>query len=122
MKAVFTEEYYKQQYDKFFQKYREDCDYEHDLQILTPDFSMLPEEHREKAIEVATKITAEKVAKTAEEELIKKMNMIKDIKEGRASLGYISKRQEIIAWHDLQEGFEFCCYCLAQFKQKYGIV
>ena len=47
--------------------------------------------------------------------------MIQDIKAGRASLGYTTASQEVRAQHDLNEGFEFSCYMLAEFKRKYNI-
>lgn len=121
MKTEFSENFYKENKDRLFEKYKNMCDYEHDLKILLPDFSALPEEAREKALEVATKITAKKVVDTAKKDLIKQKHMIEDIKAGRTALGYISKRQEVDAWYNLRIGFEFSCYMLAQFKKKYEI-
>lgn len=121
MKATHTKEYFEKHKAALFNRYRKDCDYEHDLSILLPDFSLLPVEVREKAEAVATKMYAEKVAETAKQELVKRMRMIQDIKAGNASLGYTTMCQEVRAWHDINEGFEFSCYMLAEFKQKYNI-
>ena len=116
-KTTHTKEYYEKYKAVLFERYKKDCDYEHDLLILLPDFSLLPAEAREKVI----KMYAEKVAETAKQKLIERMRMIQDIKAGRASLGYTTASQEVRARHDLNEGFEFSCYMLAEFKRKYNI-
>lgn len=121
MKATHTKEYYEKYKTVLSERYKKDCDYEHDLLILLPDFSLLPAEAREKAEAVAIKMYAEKVVETAKQKLIERMRMIQDIKVGRASLGYTTANQEVRAWHDLNEGFEFSCYMLAEFKRKYNI-
>lgn len=121
MKAIHSTEYFEKYKDDLFKRYRKECDYEHDLAILLPDFSELPAEAREKAEAVVTKMTAQKVVDVAKERLVKKMHSIKAIKDGKASLGYTTRNQEISAWHDLNEGFEFSCYMLAEFEHKYGL-
>lgn len=121
MKATHTKEYYEKYKAVLSERYKKDCDYEHDLLILLPDFSLLPAEAREKAEAVVIKMCAEKVAETAKQKLIERMRMIQDIKSRRASLGYTTVNQEVSAWHDLNEGFEFSCYMLAEFKRKYNI-
>lgn len=121
MATFYRAEYYELYNDVLFKKYKKDCDFEHQLQILLPDFSTIPEEARKIAEKTVTGIYAGKVAETATEDLLKKKGMIEDIKAGRASLGYISQTQEIREWHDLNEGFEFSCYMLKKFKEKYGI-
>lgn len=117
MKTTHTKEYYERYKAVLFERYKKDCDYEHDLLILLPDVSALPVEAREKVI----KMYAEKVAESAKKKLVERMQMIQDIKVGRASLGYTTENQEVSAWHDLNEGFEFSCYMLAEFKRKYNI-
>ncbi len=129
MKATHTKAYYDKYREEFFKKYREElfkkyskeCDYEHKLLILLPDLSALPAEQKAKAETVVTKLTAEKIANSAKQDLIEKMRMIQDIKSGRASLGYTTEQQEARAMHDLIEGFEFSCFMLSEFKSKYGI-
>ena len=121
MKATHTEEFFEKYEEALFERYKKDCDFEHDLSILLPDLSCLPEEAREKATEAVTKMTAKKVADAAKANLMKKMRAIAEIKAGRASLGFISKTQEVREWHDMVEGFEFSCFMLAKFRQKYGI-
>ena len=121
MKAVHTKEYYEKYRAELFEKYRGECDYETRLRWRLPDFETLPEGAREKAKVVCTRVMAEQVAKAAKEELLKKMSMIKAVKSGRASLGFTTVQQETREWHDLNEGFEFSCYMLAEFKKKYGI-
>lgn len=121
MKATHTAEYFEKYREQLFAKYEKECNFEYHLQISLPDFSQFGQEVREKVEPVMVKMEAQKVADTAKEDLLKKMHMIKEIKAGRASLGYTTRVQEIRAWHDLNEGFEFSCYMLSQFKKKYGI-
>lgn len=121
MKALRTKEYFEKHKEELFERYGRECDYEHDLAIMLPDFSTLPKEAREKAEAIVTKMYAEKVATIATETLLKKMRTIRSIKEGKASLGYISMTQEVRAWHDLNEGFEFSCFMLAEFKKRHDI-
>lgn len=121
MKATHTKEFFEKYEAELFMKYKKQCDFENDLAMLMPDFDMIPEEYREKAKSVVIKMEAEKVAKVATEELVKKMHMIEEIKSGHASLGFTTMVQEVSHMHDLVEGFEFSCYMLAQFKKKYKI-
>lgn len=121
MKAIHTKEYFEKYREVLFKRYRKECDYDHQLSILLPDLSALPAEQRAKAETAVAKMTAEKIVAVAKKELLKKMHMIQDIKAGRASLGYINQQQEVRAIHDLVEGFEFSCFLLAEFKNKYGV-
>ena len=116
MKPTYSEDYYRKQMDRMMRKYGEDADLERQLKIFV-DGVDLPEQ----AIEVVKKMYAQKVADACKADLIKKMNIIKDIRNGRAALGYTSERQEVEARHDLIEGFEFTCLCLADFQKKYGL-
>lgn len=123
MKAVYSEEYFRKYRNELLGKYKKDCDFEYSLRILLTgmDFTMLPNEMREKAESAYIQIQAKKVYEVEKAELMKKMKMIKDIKAGRASLGYTSRTQEVNAWHDMNEGFEFSCFMLAEFRKKYGV-
>lgn len=115
MKTMYSREYYEGNKDRLLEKYG--CDYENEIALLIPDFSALPEEAREKAEAVARQIAVKKVIATAEGDLRKTMSAIREIKAGRASLGYISKSQEIREWAEMQERFEFSCYMLSEFKR-----
>lgn len=121
MKALHTKEYFEKHKTDLFERYKRYCDFEHQLAILLPDFSNLPEEDRLKAEAIVTKVNAKKVVADVTGKLLKDMQMIKDIKEGRASLGYTTTTQEVNALHELNERFEFTCFMLAEFKSKYGI-
>lgn len=119
MKAVHSEEFFRQYQEELFEKYKRDCDFEGDLKMLLIDFPELPEEYREQARKVYTKMQASKVYETGKANLMNKQRMIKEIRSGKASLGYTTWSQEATAWHDLVEGFEFCCLMLADFKKKH---
>lgn len=117
MKARLTEKFYKKYQDRLFEKYKNECDFEYELKIYMMGLDTLPEETR-KLLETAY---AKEVYDTATKKLVEKMRMIKEIEAGRASLGYINESQGWTALHDLNEGFEFSCFMLAEFKKKYDI-
>lgn len=119
MKTMYSREYYESNKNRLLEKYG--CDYENEVRLFIPNFNALPEEERKKAEAVAKQIAVKKVIATAEEDLRKTMEAIREIKAGRASLGYISKPQEIREWAEMQERFEFSCYMLAELKRKYNI-
>lgn len=117
MKATHTKEYFEKHREALFEKYERQCDFERRLKILLPDLTTFPTA----AVEIVTKMYAERVAASAKEELLKKAHTIKEIRAGRASLGYTTVQQEVREWHDLNEGFEFSCYMLAEFKARHKI-
>lgn len=121
MQATHSVEYFEKYQKHLFEKYHRDCDFEKDLSLLLPDFSTLPDQVREQAVKITTKMYAQKVADKATEELKKKMAVIKSIRDGKSGLGFISLTQEVREWHDMNEGFEFSCWMLSQFKTKYNI-
>lgn len=119
--TIHTKEYFEKYESLLFNKYEKECNFEYLLKIRIPDFSELPKEAKDKAIEVVTKMYAKEIAESAKKDLIKKMHMIQNVKNGSASLGYTSVYQECREMHDLVEGFEFSCYMLGKFKTKYKI-
>lgn len=121
MKTLFTKEYYESEYDRLFKKYGNKWNFEKDLKAMIPTFEEVPEECRQLAKDIAEKSYAKEIAKRAKAELLKKAAMIKRIRNGEASLGLISTRQEAQEWFEIQEGFEFACYQLSRFKEKYGV-
>ena len=123
MKAKLSEEFYRKNQDRFFEKYQKDCDFEYHLKIrlMRRDFSIIPEEIREQAKAIITKTFAKEVYDASREELVKKMQMIKEVEAGKAGLGYTNTAQKYQAMHDLREGFEFSCLMLADFKKKYEL-
>lgn len=116
MKATHSEEFYREQMERMMSRYGKQADLERELSLLINGLE-LPEQ----ALEVVKRIYAQKVADACKKSLIEKMKTIKDIQSGRASLGYISQRQEVEEEYKLIEGFEFTCLCLADFKKKYGL-
>lgn len=123
MKARLSEEFYRKYQDRFFAKYKKDCDFEYHLKIrlMGMDFSIIPEGVREEAKAIITKTWAKEVYDASREKLVKKMHLIKEVEAGKAGLGYTNPAQKFEAMHDLREGFEFSCLMLADFKKKYEL-
>ena len=117
MKAVHGEEYFRKNMDVLMEKYRKHADLEKELRVMMMGLEELPEQ----ALEVVRKMYAQQIADNCKANLLKTKKTIIDIKAGRASLGYTTLNQEISAMHDLVEGFEFTCLCLADFKKKYRL-
>lgn len=123
LQAPYTEEYYEKYMDILFAKYGNFCDYEEKLAHYVPTFEDvdIPDEYKEKARQALIKVYAPMIVDKAVDQLLDKAGMIRRIKSGKSSLGYTTWVQEINAMHDLVEGFEFSCYMLEKFKQKYGV-
>ena len=121
MKPVHSKEYFEKYKETLFKKYKKECDFEHEMQLLMPDFSSMPGDVAEKAKPMLERVAAKKVCALAEEKLFHEMRTIKEIQNGRASLGYISLTQEVRAQAEMNECFEFSCYMLGEFKRKYAI-
>lgn len=117
MKSVHTEEYYRSYMDVLMKKYRRSADLEESLRIMMNGLEDLPPQ----AFEAVRKLHAQKVADDCKAHLLKTKKTINNVKSGRASLGYTTMNQEISAMHDLVEGFEFTCLCLADFMKKYNL-
>ena len=120
-KTLYPEGYYRKNWTRLFEKYRNHMDLEKELDWFTPTFEELPEDLREQAKMAARKIGAVKVADKAKESLLKDMRMIQEIRDGKAGLGYTSEKQRVEQWHMIQQRFEFECLQLKEFKEKYNI-
>lgn len=117
MKARFSEEYYRTNWDRFI-KETNDGDYinlEHKLQYRMSIYKDLPTD----ALEKIEKIEAQKIVDDFTGELKKRMKMINDLESGKSSLGYTTKIQEVHEMGRIRQRFEFNCIQLADFKKKY---
>lgn len=117
MKSLFSEEYYRTNWDRFIKKVP-GADYvnlEAELEHAMEVFSGLPTE----ALEMLKKIEAEKIAEKCRSLVLKEMATIKSLENGEASLGYTTQGQEIKARGNLRTRFEFNCLQLKVFKEKY---
>lgn len=125
LQAPYAEEYYEKYMDILFAKHKNrfDCDYEAKLSHYVPTFEDvdIPGEYKEKARQALIKIYAPMIVDKAVDKLLDKEEMIRSIKSGESCLGYTTWSQEVLEMRDLVEGFEFSCYMLEKFKQKYGV-
>lgn len=94
---------------------------EEDLETLVKPYLSLQLEYREQALEVIRREMAKRVCNVAKVDLLKTRDMVTELKSGKASLGNISRRDEIREMHDLVQRFEFNCLQLADFRKKYGV-
>ena len=117
MKSVYSENYYRENMDRFLKQYAKNADLEHDLDLKMTGFDMLPEE----ALAVVRKMQAKKVYVAHKEWCMKRMQMIQRIESGKSSLGFTSRTQEIHELHNIRQEFEFTCLMVADFRKKYGI-
>lgn len=91
-----------------------ECDL--DWQML-PVAGVLSDEQKE----AVRKAYAPKLAKVAEKKLSDMRAMLDRIDSGKASLGYTTQNQEWLALRELHERYEFNCFQLKVFKEKYGM-
>ena len=66
------------------------------------------------------RIKAQPIIEKATARCKEHMAMIKRINRGEAGLGYTTKLQNIQAKYELEDRFEFNCYQLAVFREKYS--
>lgn len=119
MRTIHSAKFYSENRERFLKKFSKIANFEHELTISLSDFD-------ESLVDLAAyeeikKSYAKMISDNAEKTLKEMAATIQDIKEGRASLGYTTERQEIQARNELFEGFEFACYMLSIFKSKYRV-
>ena len=119
MKAQHSEDYFMKYDSDLLKKYARTADFEGSLRLRISDLSSLSEEMKSKALPVLQTRAAMIIVEESEKDLKCTMRMIKELKAGKASLGYTTKVQEVCTMHDIVEGFEYSCFKLAQFKRKY---
>ena len=120
MKATFTMEYWEgkreemlaRKHEKYYMDLEKDLDY-----IVGTAKDLVPEE----VYFTMCKAYAPQVAAKGEALCREMMRIVKDYKAGKCSFGYVTQGQEIRAWYEFQQRFEFNCYLLADFKKRYGI-
>ena len=121
MKAQYTEDYYRANWDRFIKEVpgehyiNLEQDLENSLSIYK-DVELLAD-----ALEILRKTEAKKIVQKCKELVYKEMALLKNLDAGKASLGYTTEIQEIRARTELRQRFEFNCYQLAQFKKKYDL-
>lgn len=121
MKPLFSEEYYRKQWDKYDKpRYGHDPDYltmEEDLQATLKYYRDAG--IAEKAIAVIEKQEVEKIIEKTKKHLIERMRMIEDVEAGRSNYGYTDKKQAIRHAGDTRKRFEFNCLKLSDFIKKH---
>lgn len=118
MKTNFTKEFYEEHFDRFIKESK--MNLEEELQIKT-DFLNgidIPED----SVKKIKTTYAKEIAKKTEEELKKRMAIIRDIESGKASLGYSDLHQSAVETSRYIRIFEFDCYQLSKFKKDHNII
>lgn len=119
MKATFSEEYYRQFWNKFLEEvpgvhYRNlEAELERAMRVYHE--AGLPEE----AIVIIRKMEAQKIADSCRALVLEEMDVVKRINAGEASFGMTTERQETEARFEYITRFEFNCLQLADFRKKY---
>lgn len=122
MKALFSEDYYRKNWDKFLVKVPGD-----DYRNLEAELERVMAQYNESSWvtdnvrAVIEKVEAKKIADSCTVLVYKEMALIKRLENETSSLGYTTKRQEIEARTEFRKRFEFNCLQLRDFKAKYGL-
>lgn len=120
MKAVHTREFYQKNWDRFIQKVPGETYINLGASL---DREMRPYREAgldEQALGVIEKMEARKLYDNANSLVHHMMYIIGEVEAGRSSFGYITQDQEISARHEYRLRFEFNCYQLALFREKYN--
>ena len=117
MKSLFPAEYYKENYERFI-KPSNDRHYVNLNENLNRKIETLRKNGcPENAIPIVKKIEAEKLYNEWYKILKEDMKIVKEVREGKASFGFTTYRQEYEARAKFEKRFEFNCYQLAEFKK-----
>ena len=114
MKARYSEQYYRENWNSFIKKssVNDYMNLEDDLQNELKIFDS-------NIAEKVRPIYAKKIHENAIEVLKKRMAMIQRLESGETSLGYTNKSQEVSEMHRIIQRFEFNCIQARDFKEKY---
>ena len=125
MKAVYTKEFWQSRWDKMMERVPGDF-YMNLEEDLNREVKPIEEALKENNISVTDenhktllRLKAKGIADKAEKKCKEQMAMIQRINNGQSSLGYTTEQQEIHARAELHKRFEFNCYQLSVFKEKY---
>lgn len=120
MKPLFSEQYYKDHWDKFLERVPGD-DYinlEGELEKALAVFKGILTDEQIKAVEP---IYAKPIAEKGHTLVLKELKTMKEVLAGEAGFGYTTKRQEIDAQYRFRTRFDFNCLQLREFKKNHNI-
>ena len=116
MKAQYSEQYYRNNWERFIKK-SNDKDYMNLEYALDYKLKIFESDVAEKL----RVIYANEIYTSAIKHLKDTMITIQDIQSGKTSLGYTTKSQEISEMRRMIQRFEFNCLQARDFKEKYSI-
>lgn len=127
MKAVFSEQYYEQIWEKMIVKVpgedyinlEAELEAELNRHKATITAAGLSEDVWEKVLPMYRAETVRKLVEKCTVLCKKEMARLKEIEAGKASFGMVTQAQEISARAELRKRFEFNCYQLSVFKKKH---
>ena len=121
MKAWFSEEYYRTNWDRFIERTVGEhwFDLEGSLKSYLEELQKngMPGE----AIPVVGRIKAQELAAECEKVCREDMATIKRVEAGTSGFGYTTKRQEHEARWRFRTRFEFNCFQLREFKKAHNL-
>lgn len=127
MKALFSEQYYREHWDellkpckKFWGRSQHCVDLESDLADYMDPYQAagIPAP----VLDVLRHQKAQCLADEMDTLVREEMRVIRDVEAGRASFGYTTYSQEYKARFEYRTRFEFNCLQLADFRRKYKLV
>lgn len=121
MKALFTEDYYRNNWDKFLQRVpgEDYINLEGELNYTMGQWAATG--MVEAALPIIKKMEAKNLVERCLKLVKKEMETIKQLERGTVSFGMINKKQEIQARADFRKRFEFNCLQLADFRKAYNV-
>lgn len=119
MKALFSREYYAKNWDRFIRPVPGE-NYINLSEELSRAMKIYEgAELNGQALWIIERIEARKIIDRAEALVRRQMAVLQRLEAGESSLGYTTQAQEIHARGELRTRFEFNCYQLSLFREKY---
>lgn len=123
MKAMFSEEYYRERWDEMLTTARGkhginlDRELTDKLESYKEAFKEMPEDAAAQALEVIKAQIVKQIIEATTKLVLEEMAVVENIEAGKASFGYTTEVQEVKAKNDFRTRFEFNCLQLADFKK-----
>jgi len=127
MKATFTREHWAAKWDEMMkwvpgdQYMNLEAELAREMKYIDEGLKAADAHITEEQYKALQRIKAQLIIEKATAKCKEQMAIVKKVKAGKASLGGVTELQVIHFRHQYFERFEFNCYQLAVFREKYGI-
>ena len=120
MTTMHTREFFEKNFERFINTDKNQSDYFNLEEALDKRMAIIADAGLDAdSLDKTKKVFAKQIADDFRTKLNERMGDIRRLESGEASLGHTTRAQEISEMNRLVTRFEFNCYQLSLFKQKY---